>query len=155
MATDGLTGRIRSIIKLLIAYKKEARSAQAFHNALAASAKMHSTDLVCMDFLLQHGPSTAGELTSLTGLTTGAMTNVIDRMERAGYVRRETDKKDRRKVLVKAVSHKLKRVIAMQSTHADHMQKLLTEYSLEELAIITDFLENSAALHEKEAQHLK
>ena len=56
-----------------------------------------------MDFLNMEGRMTAGRLAELTGLTTGAITGVIDRMEKAGFVRRERDDSDRRKVFIAPV----------------------------------------------------
>src|SRR5215207_8632807 len=68
--------------------------------AVAAKVGLHPTDNECLDFLLLNGPLTAGKLSELTGLTTGAVTAMIDRLERAGYVRREHDQQDRRRVIV-------------------------------------------------------
>src|SRR3954466_12362349 len=59
------------------------------------------TDLVCMCLLQLNGPATPGWLAQMTGLSTGAVPGVVDRLERAGYVRREPDPKDRRRVVVK------------------------------------------------------
>jgi DNA-binding MarR family transcriptional regulator len=61
---------------------------------------LNPTDLSSLCLLLLHGPATAGRLAELTGLTTGAVTGVIDRLERGGFVRREVDPTDRRKVIV-------------------------------------------------------
>lgn len=58
------------------------------------------TDLVCMCLLQLHGPATPGWLAEMTGLSTGAVTGVVDRLERAGYVSRAQDPQDRRRVIV-------------------------------------------------------
>jgi len=58
------------------------------------------TDLVCMCLLQLNGPATAGWLAEMTGLTTGAVTGMVDRLERAGYARRMPDPHDRRRVIV-------------------------------------------------------
>jgi len=58
------------------------------------------TDLVCMCLLQLNGPATAGWLAEMTGLTTGAVTGMVDRLERAGYARRKRDPHDRRRVIV-------------------------------------------------------
>src|ERR1700734_2618292 len=63
---------------------------------------INSTDLECLDHVVLRGPISAGALAEATGLTTGAITGVIDRLERAGFARREPDPEDRRKVLVRA-----------------------------------------------------
>ena len=61
---------------------------------------LNPTDLGSLCLLLLHGPAPAGRLAQLTGLTTGAVTGVIDRLEEGGFVRREVDAADRRKVIV-------------------------------------------------------
>jgi DNA-binding MarR family transcriptional regulator len=61
---------------------------------------LNPTDLGSLCLLLLHGPAPAGRLAELTGLTTGAVTGVIDRLEEGGFVRRELDTADRRKVIV-------------------------------------------------------
>jgi len=71
------------------------------HGLRAAEAlSLAPTDLVCMCLLQLNGPGTPGWLAQMTGLTTGAVTGMIDRLERAGYVRREPDPADRRRVIV-------------------------------------------------------
>ena len=71
------------------------------HGLRASEAlSLAPTDLVCMCLLQLNGPATPGWLAEMTGLTTGAVTGMIDRLERAGYVRREPDALDRRRVIV-------------------------------------------------------
>lgn len=71
-----------------------------YSEAIADHLGLNLTDLSCAGILSVEGPVTAGRLAELTGLTTGAITGVIDRLERAGYARREKDPADRRRVLV-------------------------------------------------------
>ena len=74
-----------------------------FQDAVARSAGLNSTDLQTVSLLLSEGPATPGELAQRTGLTAGgAITAVIDRLEKAGYVSRERDQDDRRRVIVSA-----------------------------------------------------
>src|SRR5215467_8815168 len=71
------------------------------HSLLAAEALgLAPTDLVGMCLLQLHGPATPGWLAEMTGLSTGAVTGVVDRLERAGYVSRARDPQDRRRVIV-------------------------------------------------------
>ena len=67
-----------------------------FGQTVADVAGISGSDLDCMDFLNLEGRVTAGRLAELTGLTTGAITGMIDRLEKAGLVRRERDEADRR-----------------------------------------------------------
>src|SRR5215468_6026034 len=67
----------------------------------AEDVGLNPSDLGCLCLLLLHGPIPAGRLAELTGLTTGAVTGVVDRLERAGFAQRVLDPTDRRKVIVK------------------------------------------------------
>src|SRR5262245_57499161 len=78
-----------------------------FHQAVADRLGLNPTDHKAADRRLTRGPMTAGELADATGLTTGAVTGVIDRLEKAGYVRREDDPKDRRRVIVRVVPKRI------------------------------------------------
>src|SRR5260370_36969272 len=74
-----------------------------FGQTVASRVGVSSSDLECLDFLNIEGRVTAGRLAELTGLTTGAITGVVDRMEKAGLVRRERDESDRRKGFIAIV----------------------------------------------------
>ncbi len=93
--------------ELLAALDREGRrtgSLGSMHaRAIADLAGVHPTDFEAMDVLDWTGPITAGELARRIGLTSGAVTGVIDRLERDGWVRRGTDPRDRRRVIVELV----------------------------------------------------
>ena len=74
-----------------------------YTDAVAAKLGLNRTDLDCLSIVHLAGSATAGELAEITGLTTGAVTGVIDRLVQAGYVRRDADPDDRRRVIVRAV----------------------------------------------------
>lgn len=73
----------------------------------------HLTDMQCMNLLDLLGPVTPGKLAECTGLTTGGVTVMLDRLEKAGYVRRERNPDDRRSVLVRVNPAKLRKINAM------------------------------------------
>ena len=74
-----------------------------FNQAVADHLGLHPTDLQCLNLLtLEGGPVTSGRIAEMTGLTTGSATRLVDRLEKAGYVVRERDVQDRRRVLVLA-----------------------------------------------------
>src|SRR5262247_794665 len=79
-------------------------------DTVAKIVGLNSTDLECLDLLEIAGPTTAGRLAEHAGLTTGAMTAVIDRLERAGFARRLRDAEDRRCVRVEALPDNLRRI---------------------------------------------
>ena len=112
-----------------------------FHQAIADRLGMHVTDHKCAEILMRTGPISAGELAQLTGLTTGAITGVIDRLESAGFVRRAKDPNDRRRVVVEPLPERMERVMApLFESVSQTMANLCATYSTQELAVIRDFI---------------
>ncbi|MBE0466472.1 MAG: MarR family transcriptional regulator, partial [Candidatus Desulforudis sp.] len=72
-----------------------------FHSVIAERLGLSLTDHKAFEIIARKGAVSAGELSELTGLTTGAVTGVIDRLERTGFVRREPDPGDRRRVIIR------------------------------------------------------
>lgn len=116
---------------------------------------LSSTDLECLDLALLTGGATAGEIAKATGLTTGAITGVIDRLEKAGYVRREKDPTDRRKVVVRALPAMTRRIAPVYDSLQREMTRLWGRYDDEQLAVILDFLTRSCDLAVEEIAKLQ
>ncbi len=111
-----------------------------YSQAVAARLGVNSTDLECLDYIVTRGPITAGSLAQVTGLTTGAITGIIDRLERAGFATREADPADRRKVLVRALPAVAKRAGPLFEPMGRAAAAALSSYSNEELALLLRFL---------------
>src|SRR5829696_8832095 len=111
-----------------------------FHQAVADELGLYITHHKYLDLVHRFGAMPAGRLAELTSLTTGAVTGMIDRLEKAGYVRRTNDPKDRRKTIVEPISNKrLERKIELLFIPLrDRMHKLLSSYSDSELAFLLD-----------------
>ena len=111
-----------------------------FHQAVADVLGLYITDHRCLDLLYRFGAMPAGKLTELTGLTTGAVTGIIDRLEEAGYVRRTDDPKDRRRTIVEPIRNKKleRKIEVIFSPLHERMYKLLSSYSDSELAFLHD-----------------
>jgi DNA-binding MarR family transcriptional regulator len=111
-----------------------------FHQAVADVLGLHITDHKSYDLISRFGAMPAGRLGELTGLTTGAVTGIIDRLEEAGYVRRTDDPKDRRRTIVEPVRNKKleRKIEAIFSPLHERMHKLLSSYSESELAFLLD-----------------
>src|SRR5579862_3079248 len=92
--------RVELLTSLNDGFRQLSAATILFHQAVADRLGMNITDHKCADILARTGPITAGELARRTGLTTGAITGVIDRLEKAGFVRRVRDENDRRRVIV-------------------------------------------------------
>jgi DNA-binding MarR family transcriptional regulator len=137
-------------------FRQLATATVLFHQAIADRLGMHVTDQRCLDILSRTGPITAGELAHRTGLTTGAITGVIDRLEKAGFVRRAKDKADRRRVVIEPVVERIEKEIApLFKSIASLMGDLCDHYSTQQLAIIRDFI---ARVHQgayKQIQRLR
>jgi DNA-binding MarR family transcriptional regulator len=114
-----------------------------FHQAVADRFGLNPTDHKCMDLLFTKGPMTAGELAQVTGLTTGAITGVIDRLEGVGFVRREDDPDDRRRVIVRVVPKRHQQVGRLFKHLGAATAELSTRYSNAELVTILDFMTRS------------
>jgi DNA-binding MarR family transcriptional regulator len=111
--------------------------------AVAEHLRMHRTDLRCLDYLARFGPVPAGRLGDAVGLTTGALTIAVDRLERAGHVQRRADPTDRRRVLVD-LAKDASRVVALFGDLARATDRLLNAYSETELQLLDAFLNKAS-----------
>ncbi len=107
---------------------------------VATRVGLNSTDLECLDLLYLGGVTTAGALAKHTGLTTGATTAVIDRLERAGFVRRRRDVADRRCVLVEVVPSSAGRIQPLYALLGARLSELNQQYDDRQLATVVDYL---------------
>lgn len=132
--------RAALIQELEHAVRKSSAIGVIFGQTVANAVGVSGSDLECLDFLNIEGRVTAGRLAELTGLTTGAITGVIDRMAKAGLVRRERDEEDRRKVYVAIVPEALGKV----GRYYEPLQKAVTKdwegYTDAELKLLVRFL---------------
>lgn len=111
------------------------------HEAVARKAGLPGTDHKYLGFLLQKGQMTAGELSSLTGLTTGAVTGLIDRFEKKGLVQRQFAEDDRRKVIIVPNTENIMTLIApLYKEFRSKSAELLASFSDEEINVIATYL---------------
>jgi DNA-binding MarR family transcriptional regulator len=129
--------------ELETAMRKSSAQGTLFAQAVAEHAGISSSDMDCIDFLNMEGRMTAGRLAELTGLTTGAITGVIDRMEKAGFVRRERDDSDRRKVFIAPVPERLAEIGRFYELMQRAMQKQSDAYSDAELKLLLRYAAES------------
>ena len=115
------------------------------HTLIASKVGLNPTDLRCLDLIAQSGDSllTAGDLRNATGLTTGAVTAILDRLEAAGAVERVRDERDRRKVFVRLHPRSTLNVSQFYEGLATEMAKLAASYTDGELKLIEGFLESN------------
>lgn len=146
------------LIQAIIAKRREmATETIMFHQAVADQLGLHITDHKCLDLIRHYGAMPAGRLAELTGLTTGAITGTIDRLEKAGYVRRTNDPKDRRLTIVEPTGNKKleKKIGAIFMPLHEKMYKLLSTYSDSELAFLLDAMTKSMEQIREESKKLR
>jgi DNA-binding MarR family transcriptional regulator len=132
------------------------RATDTVDELLAESLGINRTDARCMDILDQHGRMSAGDLAQESRLTTGAITAVVDRLERAGLARRVPDPSDRRRVLVEPTEKALELANELM---IEPMRKLYVpmaeRYSDDDLRLILDFTRRGRELQERHAEWLR
>ena len=112
-----------------------------FNAQVADQLGLGVSDMQFMTYLMQEGPLSPGRLSELSGLKSGSVTGVIDRLERAGYVHRERDESDRRKVRVVLNAERLQSAESPYAGQAANLRRVLEAFSGEELDTIARFLE--------------
>src|SRR5215471_12834401 len=125
------------------AMRKATAQGTIFAQAVAERAGISSSDMDCMDFLNLEGRMTAGRLAGLTGLTSGAITGVIDRLEKAGFVRRERDDSDRRKVFIAPVPERMWEIGHFYQLMQRTMEKQAAGYTDAELRLLLRYASES------------
>ncbi len=128
-----------------------------FHAAVADHMGVNVTDVKCYSILRQTGPITAGELGERVGLTTGAITGVIDRLEQAGLVQRTRDAQDRRRVVLQLLSNAEHEQMLNQlyAPLGQAVMQLVSSYSEAERKTIQDFMIKTIEILEAETARLR
>ena len=122
-----------------------------FHQALASIAGVTVTDMKCLDYIARGKDVTAGDLARVTGLTTGAITAAIDRIESAGLACRERDDSDRRKVFIRLQQSPLSQKLNVVYTRlSQRMSELAMLYSTPQLEAIQDYMLRSIIILREE-----
>ncbi len=125
-------------------------AASDFDERLAKKLKLSRTDMRCLDLIGRLGPLTAGRLAEESGLTTGAVTFVLDRLERSGMVRRRRDTEDRRRVWVEIVPEARQRLEVLQQPVAEEMRQVAQRFRADELAIVRDFMRQAKEVFQRQ-----
>ncbi|KQL44764.1 MarR family transcriptional regulator [Brevibacillus choshinensis] len=141
--------------ELLLELRKNSARAVMLHQTISEKLGLNTTDHKCLDFLMNSGPVTAGKLAELTGLTTGAVTNVIDRLEQSGYIMRDKDPNDRRRVVVKPVREGVNSISPLFESVLQRTLQIMAQYDERQTGVILDFLKQCNEMSLEEMNKLK
>ena len=126
-----------------------------FNQAMADRLGIHPTDLQCVALLdLESGPVSTGEIARLTGLTPGSATRLVDRLDKAGLVVRQTDPDDRRRAMVALAPDARARISSVWEIPGRAFGEVLDRYDDAELALIADYLHRATAVGRAQAERL-
>ena len=155
MATSSKRKDLEHVVSFQLGRELGARGI-LFHQAIANLAGVSVTDLKCLDYVDRVGDVTAGDLARLTGLTTGAITAAIDRLEKAGLARRERSETDRRKVFIRLCeSPAMARIAPFYDALGRESAQMITRYSVRELETIKDFCERCIEMMRRQTEAIQ
>jgi DNA-binding MarR family transcriptional regulator len=138
--TEDLIGQIELGIRQVIAL------AILFNYEVAEQTGMNARDSQVLGLVQMHGPLTAGQVAAMASLPSGTVTGVLDRLEELGFVRRDRDPRDRRKVIVTVDDAKVWRELGHHYVgQSERLRALLEGYDAERLQVVADFLRDTIA----------
>jgi DNA-binding MarR family transcriptional regulator len=142
----------REIFEELIGEVRRSHNAtHRFDQAVADALGLNRTDMRCMDVIEREGPVPAGRLADVTGLTSGAITTALDRLERAGYARRVSDPSDRRRVLVELAPAAREIANSFYAPHAALSEQLYQRYTRPQLELLLEFIREGREFNDEQA----
>jgi DNA-binding MarR family transcriptional regulator len=145
----------RLFTELVDEIRRSQSATDRFDSAVADALGLNRTDMRCVDALERTGPMTAGQLAETTGLTSGAMTTALDRLERAGFVRRIRDDQDRRRVLVQITDEAHAMAGQFYAGHVTMSERLFREHTAEELELMLTVTRRGRRYNEERATEVE
>jgi DNA-binding MarR family transcriptional regulator len=141
--------------ELIDEVRRSQSATDRFDQAVADTLGVNRTDMRCLDLLEREGPVTAGRLAEATGITSGAMTTVIDRLERTGYAQRVSDPADRRRVLVQLTPQAHTIAERFYSEHMAQSRLLFGRYTTAQMELLLQFVRGGREFNEQQAALLE
>ena len=141
--------------QLMLEIRASQNATDRYDQAVADTIGLNRTDMRCIDILDRQGRLTAGQLAEQTGLTTGAVTTVIDRLEAAGHARRVRDTADRRRIYVELTDEARQKTGAFYTEHAELAESLYKRYSEEQIELLLEFVARSREFNDRKAAELE
>jgi DNA-binding MarR family transcriptional regulator len=157
----GPVSRAQSMRKQLVGAiidqaRRSSTRAVLLHAVIAERLGLNPSDHKCADLLLSEtGVCTPGRMAELTGLSTGAITGVIDRLEHAGFVERAADPHDRRRTLIRLTPQRMPNMQRIFAPLADGMERLCSHYTTEQLTLVLKFMGEAEELAGRVADEVR
>jgi DNA-binding MarR family transcriptional regulator len=126
-----------------------------FHETVADQLGLNATDLKCAGILRRKGPLTGKELAESMHLTTAAITKILDKLERAGFITREKHQTDRRSIIARVIPEAQERIEKLYASFAQSMSQLFGTYSNDEIKLIFDFIIRARSVFIEETAKLR
>jgi len=141
--------------RALLAVRDYGVNLTLFRNAMNEWAGLNATDMECLRFLFQKDIATPSELARQTGLTSGATTAMLDRLEKAGLIERRPNPNDRRGTLITPAKSAAEKAASWFKSARNAQEVLISSYSESELEIISDVFERFAELWQQEREKIR
>lgn len=157
MSRGSKENRSRDVGELVREFRRFHGLGASFFRVAAARTGKTVTDMQVLDILHTTGPTTAGNLAELTGLTTGATTGLLNRLEEAGLVRRVRDPEDGRRIIVQLERDKddMREINSIFDPVSKSWEEMASGYSEEQIAFLLEFLKRSNAIASREIARLQ
>lgn len=126
-----------------------------FHRLVGRILGVNVTDMKCLDMMSLQGSATPSQLAAHTGLSSGATTAMVDRLERAGLIGRQPDPRDRRGTILVLTKQAMGKLPSLFASLGTAMETLVSGYSREELAVLNDFFTKARLLWREECAKLQ
>ena len=131
--------RLDLVESLVVEVRRFLAAGILFNEQVAASLGLNGTDLQFLNLLLLQEAATPGEFARWSGLTTGGVTVVLDRLEKGGYIKRQPNPADRRSIIVRPIKARARKLQTLYRSKGDSLVRAVADYDERELELILDF----------------
>jgi DNA-binding MarR family transcriptional regulator len=140
---------VTPIDRIVLEIRKFIAAAIFFNAQAAEKAGLGVTDMQMLHMLQLYGPSTPGKLGIWTGLSSGGVTVALDRLEKAGYIRRKPNPADRRSLLITLIPARMRKLVSLYEEVESETRRLLTPLTQGDLEAVIRFFEALQAARER------
>lgn len=141
-------------VKVILGAREYGIGSLLFRHAVGAKLGVSATDMECLGAIFFKGITTPSEVAKYTGLSTGATTAMLDRLEKSGLIQRSPNPNDRRSLHISVVKKAARKVGPLFASAREAQNKIVSGYSNKELTILDDFFNKSSAMWEEERNKL-